>query len=42
MSWCAKDPHFDVHLFLDHARATKPPYYCPYPECEGKVYKSFR
>ena len=41
MSWSATAPDFDVHLFMDHARATKPPYYCPFPECQRKLYRSF-
>lgn len=31
---------FDIREFLNHIRATKPPYECPFKEC-GKIYKSF-
>ena len=31
---------FDLNLFVDNLRATKPPYECPINNC-GKIYKSF-
>lgn len=31
---------FDIREFLDHIRATKPPYECPISNC-GKIYKSY-
>lgn len=31
---------FDIREFLNHIRATKPPYECPAKNC-GKIYKSF-
>ena len=31
---------FDIREFLNHIRATKPPYECPAKDC-GKIYKSF-
>lgn len=31
---------FDIREFLNHIRATKPPYECPMKDC-GKIYKSF-
>jgi hypothetical protein len=34
--WSATDPNFDLSVFYDHLRATKPPYRCPYLEVCSK------
>uniref|UniRef100_A0A914XI71 Uncharacterized protein n=1 Tax=Plectus sambesii TaxID=2011161 RepID=A0A914XI71_9BILA len=34
--WSAADPNFDLSVFYDHLRATKPPYRCPYLDECGK------